>query len=109
MAALLNEVLREAAAKAAENLRHHAPKASGDLRAGFSASPTARGAVLRNPVRYSGAVREFRGAPPVGVLAYTGVRDIARRKLRERGDDIALRALNDVLAPIIKRARSNGR
>lgn len=105
---ILAAALAEAVQEAADNLRANAPMDTGQTQAGFTAMPEGDGGRLRNDVRYAGYVREFAGAPPLGVLAWVGIRDLAVQKLEEAGDDVAAAMAREIMQPLIQEARRRG-
>lgn len=105
---VLAEALMDAVREASSNLQANAPIRSGQVRAGFRAYPEKDGGRLRNDTRYAGYVREFAGAPPLGVLTWVGIRDLAARKLEEAGDDVAAAMAREIMQPLIREARRRG-
>lgn len=110
--AVVEEALRAAIEEANRNLRTGGKSwrdQSGTLSASFHTRDVPGGAQLINHARYSGAVVEFKGAPPLGVLVWTGIQELAAKHLEERGDEIALAALRDIMQPLIDEARRSAR
>lgn len=105
---ILATALAEAVQEAANNLRANAPMNTGQARAGFIATPESDGGRLRNDVRYAGYIREFAGAPPLGVLTWVGIRDLAVAQLEEIGDDVAAAMAREIMQPLIQEARRRG-
>lgn len=100
--------LREAFDEAVENARTGKKSwtdRTGKLSSSFDVNPTDDGAVMINHQRYSGAVVEFRGAPPLRVLMWMGIQELAAQKLEERGDEVATALLHEVMAPLLRLVR----
>lgn len=105
---LVIDVLREAIEEAETNLRTGRKSwvdRTGTLSASFRRRDVDGGGQLRNEARYSAAVVEFKGAPPLRVLTWIGINELAARKLEERGDDMALAVLVNIMEPILDEVR----